>query len=341
MCGLPAPASNVPFRAVPTDPGFDVESLREDVHLLRARSTAWPSSGNIVVIVDGDGVALIDCGFGTEQARAELAASLEGLGRSIDAVHTVLVTHPHLDHAGGIGLLPGDVRVLGPAGLGAVVADARATAEMIFPEAARALAPERAGLDLVEHFRTDCGVASAPVATEAIEAGDVIRLGRTRWEAISTPGHEDGMFSYFEPELGLLACSDVLAAKGTAIPWYAPGGGGTAAYLAGLDRLAGTEIEVGVRGHGDLIHGRGAVAEVVAKTAQRITRRDVVVREALAAGPLSFADLEDRIYRRRVYEVIPWAASVLATHLIEGLENGTLRHADGLFEVAGGVGARS
>ncbi len=335
MCGVPAPSGVTTYRAAPTDLGFEVVSLRDDIHVLHARSTFWPAPGNILVIEDEQGIALLDCSFGTEQARDGVAEALATIGLDIAAVHTVLVTHPHLDHAGGIGLLPEHVRVLGPALLGTQVADARATAELIFPTAARELAPEREHLELVEHFRTDCGVARAPVAVNTVEHGDVLKLGRTRWEVVSTPGHEDGMFSYFEPEHGILFCSDILASKGTAIPWYAPGGGGTGSYLAGLDRLALLEINTGVRGHGDLIFGAASVSESVADTAHRIRRRTTTLREVLATGPRSFADLEQHIYDQRVYDVIPWAASVLATHLLEGIEDGTVRREGDLFMAVG------
>ncbi|MGW1681579.1 MBL fold metallo-hydrolase [Saccharopolyspora sp. NPDC002376] len=340
MCGVTRRSTATPFRASPTDLGFDTVTLRSDVHVLQARSTFWPAPGNILVVEDDQGVALFDCGFGTEEARDGLAAALETLGYELDAVHTVVVTHPHLDHAGGIALLPGHVQVLGPSRVGSLVADASAAAELIFPAAVREIAPERADLDIVEHFRTDCGVAPTPVPTTPVEAGDVISLGRTRWVAVSTPGHESGMFSYFEQQLGILVCSDILASRGTAIPWYAPGGGGTAAYLRGLSRLSELEITLGVRGHGDVIYGAAPVSQAVTATASRITRRTEAVREALSARPLTFAQLEQQIYAERVYEVIPWAASVLATHLLEGLEDGTLRREEDLFAATAGTEVR-
>lgn len=334
MCGMPEPTAGR-FRAAPTDLGFVVTRLHDHVHVLQARSTFWPAPGNIVVIQDDVGVALIDCGFGTEEGRDGVAEALSSLGLDIRAVHTVLVTHPHLDHAGGIGLFEERVRVLGPSRLGVLVANAHATAELIFPTVLRDLAPERADLEIVEHFETDCGTSAAPVATTVVEPGDVIHLGRTRWEAIPTPGHEDGMYSYFEPELGILACSDVLAAKGTAIPWYAPGGGGTAGYLAGLARIADLPVDIAVRGHGDALFGADSVAEATTITSDRIRNRTSLIRRELTARPRSFADLELEIYNQRVYGVIPWAASVLGTHLLEGIEDGTLRRDGDLFAAVG------
>lgn len=331
MCGITQSSPAGPFRARAGDLGFDAVAITDDIHVLRARSTYWPAPGNIVVVEDDDGVALIDCGFGTEEALDAVQAALRGLGLDLAAVHTVLVTHPHLDHAGGIGLLPEHVQVLGPARLGSLVADAAAASELIFPHVVRGLAVERADLDIVEHFRTDCGTAAGEVKARELEPGEVVAVGRTRWTAVSTPGHESGMYSYFEPELGILVCSDVLTARGTAIPWYAPGGGGTKAYLAGLERIEGLEASLGIRGHGDIIHGGTDVAAVVADTADRIASRTRAVHGALRNGPLTFEQLEDQIYPARVYDVIPWASSVLATHLLEGLEDDALVHEGDLF----------
>lgn len=334
MCGISHGSSAETFRARAGDLGFDTVAVADDIHVLRARSTYWPAPGNIVVVADGEGIALLDCGFGTEEALDAVQTALRGLGLDLAAVHTVLVTHPHLDHAGGIGLLPEHVQVLGPARVGALVADAAAASELIFPHVVRGLAVERAGLDIVEHFRTDCGTAAGEVKVQELEPGEVVAIGRTRWTAVSTPGHESGMYSYFEPDLGILVCSDVLAARGTAIPWYAPGGGGTQAYLDGLDRIEGLDASLGIRGHGDLIRGRRDVAAVVADTGDRIVRRTRMVRDALRDGPLTFEQLESLIYPPRVYDVIPWASSVLATHLLEGLVAGVLVHEDELFRTA-------
>ncbi|WP_228001343.1 MBL fold metallo-hydrolase [Nocardia australiensis] len=306
-------------------------TLADDIHVLRARSTHWPSPSNVVVIEDGDGLTLLDCGFGTEEARDGLDRALRTLGYEIGAVHTVVVTHPHLDHAGGIGLLPERVRVLGPTGLGETVADAVASAELIFPTAVRALAPERADLEIVEHFRTDCGVLDGPVEVTALVPGEDVNIGRTSWQVVLTPGHADGMYSYVESNLGIVVCSDVLVARGTSIPWYAPGGGGTRGYLGGLGRLAELDLQLAIPGHGGMIYGADNCSAAIIKTSERIERRTDAVMRALDAGPLSFAELEAEIYPQRVYDVIPWAASVLATHLLEGIEDGALHRHDDVF----------
>ena len=322
---------SAPYRARATDLGFKPIGLADDVHVLQARSTHWPAPGNIVVVADADGLTLLDCGFGTEEARDELDLALRGLGYGLDAVHSVLITHAHLDHAGGIALLPEHVRVLGSAGLGDLIADATATAELIFPNVVRSLAPHRADLDIVEHFETDCGVLDGPVKVTALNPGEELHVGRTRWRVVPTPGHEAGTLSYFEPRLGILVCSDILVAKGTSIPWYAPGGGGTQGYLDSLSRLSELDIRLAIRGHGPMVYGADDCTATITSTRTRIEHRIELIWRLLSTRPHSFAELEAKIYPQHVYDVIPWAASVLATHLVEGIEAGTLCHRDNLF----------
>ena len=84
---------------------------------------------NIYLIDDGNGLTLVDCGSGLEQSNNELLAGFEALsteyGKAIrlEAVKTIVITHGHMDHFGGlpfvrqfteapIGVHPLDRRVL-------------------------------------------------------------------------------------------------------------------------------------------------------------------------------------------------------------------------------------
>ncbi len=84
---------------------------------------------NIYLIDDGNGLTLVDCGSGLEQSNKELLAGFEALNAkfgkaiSLEAVRTIVITHGHMDHFGGlpfvrqftaapIGVHPLDRRVL-------------------------------------------------------------------------------------------------------------------------------------------------------------------------------------------------------------------------------------
>lgn len=336
MCGItPAHTLGRPWQG-----RFAAEWLGSDLVLLRADSSSWPSPGNVLVVLDGDGAALIDCGFGTENGIAALEDGLRSIGRDLASVHTVLCTHPHTDHAGAAAALAGQRRMLVPVGARAVLDDPALVSEAIMPRVVREFAPWLADLDIDGHFRSDCGAtALAPdLVIEEIEPGAVIRLGEHTWTAVPTPGHDAHLMCYWEQRTGMLVYSDLLVTRGTAIPWYAPGGGGTHAYQESLRRVAALEPRLGISGHGGLLDGASAVAASVDRTRRQITARTDRVSAALAAGPATFVELERCVYPPAVHAVIPWASSVAAVHLIEALESGSAQPADGDFVATGGRG---
>lgn len=63
---------------------------------------------NIYIIDDGEGLILVDCGSGMPQANAELAAGFsavsDAFGRAVSLadISTILITHGHIDHFGGL-----------------------------------------------------------------------------------------------------------------------------------------------------------------------------------------------------------------------------------------------
>ncbi len=62
------------------------------VHVARTHLVNW------TIIIDGDGVLLIDAGFPGQ--RAEVLASLRELGCDAPDVHAIVLTHAHIDHFG-------------------------------------------------------------------------------------------------------------------------------------------------------------------------------------------------------------------------------------------------
>lgn len=303
---------------------FTPRRIAAGLAVLLPDRTSWPAPANIVVVEDGDGVALIEAGLGTEHAVAALDRALGQLGWDLGAVHTLVCTHAHVDHAGGLAPLAHGRRLLIPAGSRAALDDPSVAASAILPGVVRRLTPALDEYDAGAHFTRDCGARGLPpdARVEEVRPGDVVGLGRYQWQAVATPGHEAHLLSFVEPSLRALAYSDLLVSRGTAIPWYAPGGGGTEAYLRGLAEVAGHHAELGLSGHGSVLPSGHDVRAAVDATADRIRERRHRIMSALRGGPVQFADLERLVYPPAVHEVIPWASSVAATHLVEALSEG-------------------
>ena len=132
------------------------------------------------LLVEAGRAAFVDVGthFSTENLLAALAA----LNLDVDAVEYVLLTHVHLDHAGGAGRL---VRQLPRA---RVLVHPLGVAHMIDPSI---LVAATKGVYGEERFAREYGDVEAVAAgrIEAAEDGRRITLGRRTLELFHTPGH--------------------------------------------------------------------------------------------------------------------------------------------------------
>jgi glyoxylase-like metal-dependent hydrolase (beta-lactamase superfamily II) len=119
---------------------------------------------------------------GTNDSVPHLLAALDVLGIARDAVDYLLLTHVHLDHAGGAGRLmqelPRAVAVLHPRGAPHMIAPAKliAGSQAVYGE---------------ERFRRLYGDI-APIAAERVRVtrdGDTLSLAGRELEILHTPGH--------------------------------------------------------------------------------------------------------------------------------------------------------
>jgi hypothetical protein len=148
--------------------------------------------------------------------------------------------------------------------------------------------------------------------------------------AVATAGHDVHLMFYGERRSGMFAYAGLLSTRGTAIPWYAPVGGSTPGQPAPG------------RGHGRRprhLGPWGPARENGRDGGYRHRRADTALTarmtEILTRGPVTFSDLERCVYPPAVHDVIPWASSVTAVHLLEALESGTAQSAGAGFQLSG------
>jgi glyoxylase-like metal-dependent hydrolase (beta-lactamase superfamily II) len=140
----------------------------------------YPGHAASHIIQDQGRAAFVD--VGTNYSVPHLLAALEVLGIAREAVDYVFLTHVHLDHAGGAGLLmqelPSARAVLHP----------RGAAHMTEPE--KLIAGSKAVYG-EERFQKLYGeLLPIPAArVQAIQDGERFRLGGRELELIHTPGH--------------------------------------------------------------------------------------------------------------------------------------------------------
>jgi glyoxylase-like metal-dependent hydrolase (beta-lactamase superfamily II) len=157
-------------------------TLYRHPHGITAVDAEYLYSGHAAahVIEDGGRAAFVD--VGTNASIPYLLAALEELGIDRSAVDYLLLTHVHLDHAGGAGALmrqlPNARALLHPRGAPHMIDPTRliAGAKAVYGE---------------EPFRRMYGEL-LPIAAErvhAVQDGERVQLGGRALELIHTPGH--------------------------------------------------------------------------------------------------------------------------------------------------------
>jgi glyoxylase-like metal-dependent hydrolase (beta-lactamase superfamily II) len=208
------------------------------------RQRPFPDSN--LLFLPGTSAALVDSGFvGHARDTAEwVAAQTAHLDRVVN-------THWHSDHVGGNGVLQSR---------GARIAASA-------PDA-KALARRDPGCCLAEYL--DQPVDPYTV-DEALEDGQLVRLGDADWQVVRSPGHTPGHLSLWEPEEKLLVVGDALSDYDVGWINVALDGPEAAAIaLSSLQRMADLRPRVLLPAHGPLPVDPSATFATAMRRAQRL-----------------------------------------------------------------------
>ena len=142
------------------------------------------------MVLDGDEVAFID--VGTNYSVPRFLNTLDELGLSTQQVKYIVLTHVHLDHAGGAGEM---MRVCEQAQL---LVHPRGARHMIDPSALRAGAVGVYGEEIVEQ---SYGQLLPIAADRVVEVGEghQIQLGKRVLHFLDTPGHAKHHIAIWDP----------------------------------------------------------------------------------------------------------------------------------------------
>ena len=164
--------------------------------------------------LDGDGVAIVDAGWDTDEAWGALTSGLATAGGSISDVRAVLVTHIHPDHYG----LAGRVREASGAWIGlhpadAVMLDARygdtdALLDAMFHVLADSGVPEAKLPDLAFASMVMKSMVTMAEPDVLFEDGQVVELPGWPLRTVWTPGHSPGHVCFHSAEQRLLLSGD-------------------------------------------------------------------------------------------------------------------------------------
>ncbi len=214
---------------------------------------AWTGAGNHTYLLRTSEATLIDAGEG---AAAHLDAVADAAGDA--PLARVLVTHGHVDHAGG----------------------ATALAERFPGTVFHKLPwPERD--------------ARYPVPWRRLRDGDVVDVGGGvgLW-VVHTPGHSPDHVCFYEPQSGVLFGGDLVMNGGTVVvpPSH---GGNLRQYLASLRAVLDLQPRRILPAHGTPIENPGALLRSYL-THRAMRERQIV--DVLGTGPHTVGELVDRLY---------------------------------------------
>jgi glyoxylase-like metal-dependent hydrolase (beta-lactamase superfamily II) len=204
---------------------------------------------NAFIVVDDDGLVLIDAGL--PDTTAKIVAAIEELGRQPSDIHHILVTHAHYDHAGGLGemkRLSGATAVMHPAD--AILVGSGRALRPSFSQVAPGLLNKLFARFFLKNPVTTVELTS--IELQVLDGTTVPVAGGMT--AVHVPGHSLGQLAFLWPKHGgvLFAADAAMNMLGLRLM---PGHEDVAASQESLRKLAGLEFEIACFGHGRAIVG--------------------------------------------------------------------------------------
>lgn len=254
-------------------------------HTWRLESMVGPRNLYQYLLADGGQALIVDTGM-TATPREVILPALRSVGIAATEVAMVVVTHPDLDHQGGL------------AGLREVLPNAVAAcgfADRMMVSEPERLVTDRYGAYELEHdvgygpgekawMRANYG---APATVEVgFAGGEILNLGERRLEVRHAPGHSPGHLVLHEPAARLLFTSDAVHW------WMCPAADGSPAlpptyedvdpYLETIAMVESLEVDAVHSGHWPARHG----AEITAfldESRAFVDRMDATIADRLGA----------------------------------------------------------
>ena len=242
---------------------MNASEIASGVHRL---GTDWV---NWYLVESGTKVTVVDTAMPGYYAQLEPA--LRSIGRTMNDIEAVVLTHSHSDHVGCAERLRSEAGalVLAPAGEAAVI---RGDTKPGHPAGMVPNLWRPVLMRFMVHAVRNGGAKLEPVTELATyDASDALDVpGRPR--AISTPGHSPAHHCLHFSEHGVLFTGDAMASvswvSGSTAPQLHPFGEDRARMPAALDALEPIDADVVAFGHGEPF--RGSPAAAVASARERV-----------------------------------------------------------------------
>ena len=203
-----------------------------------------PEVWGSLYLLTGDRLAIVDTGVESTISDV-LVPYLRELSLSLEDVESIVISHPHYDHAGGAhdlqDRIPDAERMGHPYTLDVMVDPLAVCRNQ------RAQYPYDHPYVSASTEEMEAAVGKPAAIQRCLADGEVIHLGDRDWRVVYTPGHNPGLLSLLDEEHGVMLVTDSCQGDGTVdgIPIYED----LVAYYQTLDRIEGLAPDVLVVSH--------------------------------------------------------------------------------------------
>lgn len=257
-------------------------------------------------LIEGSPLTLVDVGPNSDRTLAELERHLADLGRRIEEIELILITHGHIDHVGLVEAVVGRSRAeVAALGIGveqladfdgeSIRQDEFAVELMLAHGVPEDIA--KALYSVSASFRS----FGAPTrVTRPLEDGETIDLGDRRLVVHHRPGHSPLDTVFYDPDRRYLFSGDHLIAHISSNPLLTrppdPSSGrphALADYLDSYRRTAEMDVDVVLPGHGELVLDHRTLIEARVRSHER---RKEKIFELIAAQPQNAYEISHALW---------------------------------------------
>lgn len=274
----------------------------------------WPGvpHGNAWVLAAGDGLVLVDTGYGGKNGMRDFEAALAQVGFAVEDIGLVVCTHSHSDHYGlaaPITERSGAELWIHPAWghIRLMASDPKAAMEQRL-EAARLSGVPEAGLEAYRARSEDAesGVAGIREPDRELLPGVEVETDHGAWQVYETPGHAPSHVVLHQPERKLMLTGDHLLGRTVLFFDYGHTADPVGEFLTSLDVIEPLGPNLCLPGHGRPFRDPGVKIEAAREQVETLRAK---VREQIGDG------------ERTAFEII---ASILGPDNLEGPTAGFL-----------------